>query len=232
MNDPAHMEARRVRIDDEAGDTGAALAGIGAGKDDAVLRAVGVGDEDLGAVQHPAIVLALCLGLDGARRIAAAGGFGQAKERLLLAAQGRIEVALLLVFVGLEDLGQARAAEGAVAGHVQSGAMLRHLDRQQHARHEVDVGAAVFLRDVDAEQAHRLGLLDQPLVIGGLEFRRVGVQVRLERDDLLAHEAADLVDQHLLFFAWLEIHGALPQAGLSRPSMGGGFFSLSGGRLP
>src|SRR5476649_564607 len=116
VNDPAHMETRGVRIDDEAGDAATALAGIGARKDDAVLRPVGIGDEDLGAVQHPAIVLALGLGLDRARRIAAARRLGEAEERLFLAAQGRIEVALLLVFVGLEDLRQARAAEGAVAG--------------------------------------------------------------------------------------------------------------------
>jgi hypothetical protein len=101
------MEARRVGIDDEAGDAGAALGGVGAGEHDAVLRAVGAGDEELGAVQHPAIVLALGLGLDGARGIAAARRLGQAEERLLLAAQGRIEVALLLVLVGLEDLRQA-----------------------------------------------------------------------------------------------------------------------------
>ena len=87
--------------------------------------------------------------------------------------------------------------------------MLRHLDRQQHARDDVDVRPAVFLRDVDAEQAHRLGLLDQPRVVGRIELRGVGIELGLERDDLLAHEAADLVDQHLLFFARLEIHGAL-----------------------
>jgi len=84
--------------------------------------------------------------------------------------------------------------------------MLRHLDRQQHAGHDVDVRPAVFLRDVDAEQAHRLGLLDQPLMVGRIEFRRVGIELRLERDDLLAHEAAHLVDQHLLFGAGFEIH--------------------------
>jgi hypothetical protein len=83
------------------------LRGVGAGEDDAVLRAVGAGDEELGAVQHPAVVLALGPGLDGARRIAAARRLGQAEERLLLAAQGRIEVALLLVLVSLEDLREA-----------------------------------------------------------------------------------------------------------------------------
>ena len=93
-------------------------------------------------------------------------------------------------------------------------------------------GPPILLRDVDAEQAHRLGLLDQPLVVRGVELRGVGVQLRLERDDLLAHEAADLVDQHLLFVVGLEIHGALLSAGLSRPRLGGGFLALSAGRVP
>ena len=32
-------------------------------------------------------------------------------------------------------------------------------------------------------------------MVGRLQFRGVGVELGLERDDLLAHEAADLVDQ-------------------------------------
>ena len=91
--------------------------------------------------------------------------------------------------------------------------MLRHLDRQQHAGHDVDVRPAILLRDVDAEQAHRLGLLDQPLVVLGFEFRGVGIEPGLERDDLLAHVAAHLVDQHLLFGAGFEIHGCLVRRG-------------------
>ena len=151
MHDASYVKARRIGIDQEAGDAGAPLGSIGAGEDDAVLCAVGIGDEDLGAVQYPAVVFALGLGLDGARRIAAARWFGEAEERLLFAAQRRIEVALLLVFVGLEDLRQARAAESAVAGHVETGTVLGHLDGQQDARHDVDVGSAVFLRYVDPE---------------------------------------------------------------------------------
>ncbi len=232
MHDASHMEARCLGVDDEAGDAGAALGGVGSGEHDAILRAVGAGDEDLGAVQHPAIVLALGPGLDGARRVAAARRFGQSEERLLLAAQRRIEIAHLLVFIGLEDLGEACAAERAVAGHVEPGSMLGHLDRQQDAGDDIDVGTAELLGDVDAEQAHRLGLLDKARVIGGVEFGRIGVELGLERDDLLPDIAADLVDQHLLFRVGLEIHRrSLQEAGLSRPK-GGGFLALSGGRLP
>src|SRR6476619_7273774 len=87
-------------------------------------------------------------GANRARRVAAAGRFGQREEGFLLTAQGGVEVALLLVLVGLVELGQARAAEGAVARRVQARAMLRHLDRQQYARDQVDRRAAVFLRNV------------------------------------------------------------------------------------
>ena len=85
--------------------------------------------------------------------------------------------------------------------------MLGHLDGQQHAGDDVDVGPAELLGDVDAVEAHRLGLLDQARVVGGIELGGVGIELGLERDDLLAHVAADLVDQHLLFGAGLEIHG-------------------------
>ena len=84
--------------------------------------------------------------------------------------------------------------------------MLCHLDRQQHARDDIDVRPAEFLGDVDAVKTHRLGLLDQPCMVGGIELGGVGVELGLERDDLLAHVAAHLVDQHLLFGAGLEIH--------------------------
>ena len=88
--------------------------------------------------------------------------------------------------------------------------MLGHLDGQQRARHDIDVRSAEFLRDVDAEQPHGLGLLDQAPVVGRIEFGRIRIHLCLERDDLFPHVATDLVDQHLLFFARLEIHGALP----------------------
>ena len=89
--------------------------------------------------------------------------------------------------------------------------MLRHLDGEQHAGHDVDVGPAELLGNVDAVQAHRLGLLDQPRLVGGIELGGVGVELGLERNDLLAHVAADLVDQHLLLGVGLEIHGRFLQ---------------------
>ena len=43
-------------------------------------------------------------------------------------------------------------------------------------------------------------------MIGGIELGGVGVEPGFERDDLLAHESPDLIDQHLLFCGGLEIH--------------------------
>ena len=43
------------------------------------------------------------------------------------------------------------------------------------------------------------------------EFGGVGIELGLERNDLLTHVAADLIDQHLLFGAGLEIHGRFLQ---------------------
>ena len=145
-------------------------------------------------------------GADGARRIAAAGGLGEAEEAALLAAQRRVEVALLLIVVGLVELGEAGAAEDAVAGRVESRAVLRHLDRHQRARDDVDPRPAVLLRNVEPVEPHRLGLRHQAVAIGRLELARVGVEVGFEREDLLAHEAAHGVDHQALFVGGVEVH--------------------------
>ena len=100
---------------------------------------------------------------DGARGVAAAGGLGEAEEAALLAAQHGMQVALLLLLVRLEELGEARRAEHAVAGHVEAGAMLRHLHRHQRARDEIDAGAAVLGGDVEAPEAHLAHLSGEPL---------------------------------------------------------------------
>ena len=122
------------------------------------------------------------------------------KKRLLLAAQHRIEVALLLVLVGLVELGQAGAAEDAVAGHVEAGAVLGHLDRQQHAGDDVDVRGRRTRRGCRGRSSPiALVFSTRRAMVLGRQLGGVGIELGLERHDLLAHEAADLVDQHLLF---------------------------------
>src|SRR6185295_1412623 len=107
----------------------------------AVVGPIGAADEDLATGDAPAIAQTHRARADRTRRIAAAGRLGETEEGLLLAAQGRKEIFLLLLVIGLEELCQAGAAERAVAGHIKAAAMLRHLDRQQGAGNDIDVGA-------------------------------------------------------------------------------------------
>src|SRR5690606_18768872 len=121
---------------------------------------VGAADEDLAAVDHPVITVAYRTGADRTRRITAAGGLGQAEEALLLTAQHRVEIALLLLLGGLEELRQPGTAEHAVTGRVEAGAVLGHLDREQRPGDQVELGAPVLGRDIETVQAHGLGLFD------------------------------------------------------------------------
>ena len=156
VHDAAHVEALRVGVDDEAGDAAAALLGIGAREHQAEVRRVSAPEmntlEPLMIQSLPSLHGARA---DGARGIAAARRLGEPEEAALLAAQHRMQVALLLLLGGLVELGEARRAEHAVAGRVEAGAMLGHLDRHQRARDEIDAGAAVLGGDVEAPEAHR-----------------------------------------------------------------------------
>ncbi len=145
-------------------------------------------------------------GADGASGIGAAGGLGEAEEGFLLAAQHRVEVGLLLLGRRLVELGEAGGAEDAVAGHVEAGAMLAHLDGEQNAGRHVDAGAAELGRNVEAVEAHRLDLGDEALAVLGRQLAGVGIELVLKRHDLLAHETADLGDDGFLLFRGLEVH--------------------------
>ena len=145
-------------------------------------------------------------------RIARAGslppdGSVSAKKPLLLAAQRRIQIAFLLIVVGLEQLRETGTAEHAVAWRVEAGAMLRHLDRDQRTSDEIDVGATVLGRNVEPVEPHRLHLRDQTAswpppgnLVG------IGIEVELERHDLVANEPPHDVDDQLLLLGRLEVH--------------------------
>ena len=96
---------------------------------------------------------------------------------------------------------------------VEAGAMLAHLDRQQHARRHVDAGAAEFRGDVEAVEAHAFDLGDEARVLLARQLGGVGIELVLERHDLLAHEAAHLGDDSSLLFGRLEVHGRVPANG-------------------
>src|SRR3546814_13878963 len=61
---------------------------------DAVFRLVRAGDENLRAVDDPVIAILDRPGLYGARRIGAAGRFGQSEKAVFLAVQRRIALTL------------------------------------------------------------------------------------------------------------------------------------------
>ena len=221
VHDAAHVEAGRVRIDDEAGDAAATRGRVGAREDDAEVGPIGAGDEDLGAVDHPVVAVTHRLGADRARRVGAAGWLGQAEEAVLLAAQHREEVALLLIVVGLVELRQARAAEGAETGRVEPGAVLGSLDGDQRLGHDVDLGSAEFGRDAEAVQAHGLGDRYQARLILGLQARCVGIELGLERPDLLPHEPPHLIDDLGLLRGEFKVHASLREPALFPSSPAG-----------
>src|SRR5262245_25239968 len=87
-------EAGRALLDDEARDAAAAFGLVGTRPDEPPRRLVGARGEDLATVQHPAIAALLGPGLDRAGGIGAAGGLGDAEERLQAVANGRDGVLL------------------------------------------------------------------------------------------------------------------------------------------
>ncbi len=135
-----------------------------------------------------------------------AGGLGEAEEHFLLAAQGRVEPFFPLFIVRLEHLRQPRAAEGVVAGCVEAGPVLAHLDGDQRAGDDVDVRPPELRRNVEPEQAHFLGLGGQAGEIVRVQLVRVRVELVFQRPDFVAHVAAHLVDDHFLFFGEGEVH--------------------------
>ena len=93
--------------------------------------------------------------------------------------------------------------------------MLGHLDRHQGSGDDVHPRPAVLLRDVEPEEPHLPDHAGEARVVRRLELARVGVELRLEGDDLLADEAPNEVDEKPLLFARPEVHG--PRSFRSRP---------------
>ena len=97
--------------------------------------------------------------------------------------------------------------------------MLRHLDGEQGAGHDIHVRPAEFGRDVEAVETH----LGHPAGKALMVFRRqavgVGVEAVLQRHDLLAHEAAHLVHDQFLLVGKRQVHelDALLIPGILRP---------------
>ena len=189
-------EPRRAGLDDEARDAGAAPVLAGARPHEAPAGVVSVGDEDLAAVEHPAVAAPLGARLDGAGRVGAARRLGDGEERPPALAHRRLRVLLDLLLGARPDRRWRVAAEHAAAHVVESHPVLRHL--LQHDRHaeRVEPAAAVLFGRAQRPQAGRLRPGGQPLVVLLGKAGRVGIEPLLERNDLLADEATDLLAQH------------------------------------
>ncbi len=86
------------------------------------------------------------------------------------------QITRLLVVVGFEQLREAGAAEHAITRRVQPGAMLRHLDRDQRPREQIDLGAAVLGRNVEPIKTHLLDFRHEPA-----SDRRPAIRPRRDR---------------------------------------------------
>src|SRR5262245_35915886 len=188
-------EAGRALLDDEARDAAAAFGLVGARPDEPPRSLVGAGGEDLATVQHPAIAALLGPGLDRAGGIGAAGGLGDAEERLQAVANGRDGVLLDLRLAAGPDRRWRIAAEDAAAWVVETHPVLRHLLEGHAHREGVEAAAAVLLGGAQRPQARsfRLGRNAPAIVIG--QLRRVGVDALLDGNDLVAHDSTDLLAQ-------------------------------------
>jgi hypothetical protein len=66
--------------------------------------------------------------------------------------------------------------------------MLGHLHPHQRAGDEIDAGAAVLGRNVEAPEAHRAHLSTEAREVLRRQLAGVGIELGLQRHDLLAHK--------------------------------------------
>src|SRR5205823_5937398 len=186
-------KAGRPGLEDETGNAAAPFLLAGPREDDAPFPVVRVGDEDLAAVEHPPVAAALGARLDGAGRIGAARRLGDGEERPPALADRRLGVLLDLLLGPRPDRRRRIAAEHTAADVVEAHAVLRHLLVEHAHAERVESPAAVLFRRRERPETRRLGLGRQTLPVLLGQARRVGIEPLLERDDLLADEAADLL---------------------------------------
>ena len=148
MDDPADVEAFPFGLDDEGCDTATARPAC-TRKKQSIISAVRTADPKFGAIYYPIVAVAHRAGLNGTAGIAASGRLRQTKENLLLAAQHRIEILILLRVVRFEQLRLARTAESVIARRIEPGAVLAAFDGDQAAGNEIDIRPAIFRRCIE-----------------------------------------------------------------------------------
>jgi error-prone DNA polymerase len=153
--DLADAQARTVVVDDERAD-----ALLAAREDHEVVCLGRVGDEGLGAVEHPLVALAQCRSLHCAG-VGARVGLGQREGADPFAGRHPRQVLLLLrVVAETHDADAADARVHADEGAEPPRAAAEHLVHERLLQHR-QADAAVCLRDAQAQQPEILGFLDQ-----------------------------------------------------------------------
>ena len=205
---PAHLAvrlallvARRAVRDDQVGDL--VVAGARGDADDAGDVGARVGDELLGAVDHPVAVVAARAGADVAG-VRARLGLGQ-PERAELAPRGQVGHPLLLLLLGAEQVDRLRAERGVRAHRDRHrGVDARELLDRDRVGERVAARAAVLLGERDPHQPEVAELLHDLVREALLAVERLG-----DRRDLALGEVADGAADQLMVGREVEVHPAI-----------------------
>ena len=205
---PAHLAvrlallvARRPVRHDQVGDL--VVAGARRDADDAGDVGARVGDELLGAVDHPVAVVAARAGADVAG-VRARLGLGQ-PEGAELAPRGQVRHPLLLLLLGAEQVDRLRPERGVRAHRDRDGGVhARELLDRDRVGERVAAGAAVLLRERDPHQPEPAELLDDLVREALLVIERLG-----DRRDLALGEVADGAADQLVVGREVEVHAAI-----------------------
>ena len=201
----AHGKARAVHIHQQSGDLFLrAIPGLlhaGRGEQHTVVGHVGMADEMFAAVDHVVITITHRAGLHAAH-VGACVGFGHGQAVVALAAYRRQQVLVyLLPHAGTQDVARTRHQ------HLQAVGRAAQFTLHQGDAEIVQSAAAQGFGHVGRVQSD----LDRPGLNPAGQFARNRVQAfhfGLVRVKLVPDEIADRLDDHLLFGAEFEVHGA------------------------
>ena len=201
----APREARRAHLDQEQRDRVPSLRAIGGGDDHGQVAEERLGDEALGAVQHPAAVRARSGRGLHPRDVGARAGLGLRDAADLPAAHHRGKVAALLRLrgVGEQHVAHELAQELRVRDHRGPARELLLGDAPAHG---VGARAPVFRRHGHAEEVElRHALVEVPReLVRAVDLRRARPDLALGK---LAAQVADLA----LGLGEVEVHGGNPR---------------------
>ena len=203
----ADFKTRRAAIDEEAGDLLLRAARCfllaGGDEDNDEIGDIGMRNEMLGAVDDPVVAIGFGKTFHAAH-VGTGVRLGHGKRIEFLALDGRDQVFLaLLVVAGHENAG------GAAKKHGQAHRAPAKLALDERKGLVIEPGATHFLRHVAGEEAEILALL-RNLLAELLRHDAGAFHLVLMRIDLGLDEAANGIDDHLLFFGQCEIHDVFP----------------------